>query len=47
METNASRNFVFSIAKLMDDITNQCDWSIHQDVTAMPRSAGACHRCTK
>jgi len=39
METNASRNFVFSIAKMMDNITNQCDWSIHQDITAMPRSA--------
>lgn len=39
MDTNASRCFVFSIAKLMDEVTNHCDWSIHQNLTAMPRSA--------
>lgn len=38
METNASRCFAFSMAKLMDDMTNNCDWSLHQDLTVMPRS---------
>ncbi len=39
MDTNASRCFVFSMGKLMDDLTNNCDWSIHKDLTAIPRSA--------
>jgi len=39
MDTNASRSFVFSMGKLMDDITNNCDWSIHKDLNAMPRAA--------
>ncbi len=39
MDTNASRSFVFSMGKLMDDITNNCDWSIHKDLSAMPRVA--------
>jgi len=39
MDTNASRMFVFSMAQLMDQVTNNCDWSIHQDLSAMPRSA--------
>ncbi len=39
MDTNASRMFVFSMAQLMDQLTNNCDWSIHQDLSAMPRSA--------
>ena len=38
MDTNASRCFVFSMSKLMDDITNNCDWSIHKDLSAMPRA---------
>jgi len=39
MDTNASRMFVFSMAQLMDQVTNNCDWTIHQDLSAMPRSA--------
>jgi len=39
MDTNASRMFVFSMAQLMDQLTNNCDWSMHQDLSAMPRSA--------
>jgi alkylation response protein AidB-like acyl-CoA dehydrogenase len=39
IDTNACRMFTFSMGKLMDDITNQCDWSIHQDLTALPRAA--------
>lgn len=38
-DTNASRCFTYSLAKLLDDVTNNCDWSIHQDLTAMPRAA--------
>jgi alkylation response protein AidB-like acyl-CoA dehydrogenase len=39
IDTNACRSFVFSMGKLMDDLTNNCDWSIHQDPMALPRSA--------
>jgi len=39
MDTNASRCFVLSMGKLMDDITSNCDWSIHKDLSAMPRAA--------
>lgn len=38
MDTNASRSFVFSMASLMDELTNNCDWSIHQDADAAPRA---------
>jgi alkylation response protein AidB-like acyl-CoA dehydrogenase len=38
MDTNASRCFVFSMAKLMDELTDNCNWSIHQDLSAMPRA---------
>ena len=38
MDTNASRCFVFSMGKLMDDLTNNCDWSIHADADALPRA---------
>lgn len=27
------------MAQLMDQVTNNCDWTIHQDLSAMPRSA--------
>ncbi len=37
-ETNASRAFVFAMAKAMDDVTNGCDWSIHRDLKALPRA---------
>jgi alkylation response protein AidB-like acyl-CoA dehydrogenase len=38
MDTNASRCFVLSMAQLMDQLTDHCDWSIHRDLSAMPRS---------
>lgn len=38
IDTNACRMFTFSMGKLMDDLTNDCDWSIHADLTALPRS---------
>ncbi|MBW4553820.1 MAG: acyl-CoA/acyl-ACP dehydrogenase [Aphanocapsa sp. GSE-SYN-MK-11-07L] len=39
MDTNASRAFVFQMGQLMDQVTNNCDWSIHADLSAMPRAA--------
>ena len=38
-ETNCSRCFTFSLAKRLDKITHNCDWSIHKDSTAKPRAA--------
>ena len=26
------------MAQAMDDVTNNCDWSIHKDLTALPRA---------
>jgi alkylation response protein AidB-like acyl-CoA dehydrogenase len=37
-DTNASRSFVFTMAKAMDDVTNDCDWSLHKDLKALPRA---------
>ena len=28
----------FQMSKAMDDLTNNCDWSIHEDVTNLPRA---------
>ncbi|WP_439817175.1 acyl-CoA dehydrogenase family protein [Zavarzinia sp. CC-PAN008] len=39
MDTNASRMFAFSCGQLMDQVTNNCDWSIHDDVANLPRAA--------
>lgn len=39
IDTNACRSFTFSMGKLMDELTNNCDWSIHTDLTALPRAA--------
>ena len=40
IDTNASRALVFQMAKAMDDLTNDCDWSIHKgDVSVLPRAA--------
>ena len=36
--TNASRMFTYGMARAMDDITNNCDWSIHKDVSVLPRA---------
>jgi alkylation response protein AidB-like acyl-CoA dehydrogenase len=39
IDTNACRSFTFSMGKLMDDLTQNCDWSIHADLAALPRAA--------
>ena len=39
IDTSACRMYSFSMGQLMDQITNNCDWSIHADITALPRSA--------
>lgn len=39
IDTNASRLFTFGMAQALDEATNNCDWSIHKDVTVLPRSA--------
>jgi alkylation response protein AidB-like acyl-CoA dehydrogenase len=38
IDTNGCRSFTFSMGKLMDDLTNHCDWSVHEDLAALPRS---------
>jgi alkylation response protein AidB-like acyl-CoA dehydrogenase len=37
-DSNTCRSFVFLMAKAMDDATNNCDWSIHKDLKALPRA---------
>lgn len=39
IDTNSCRSFTFSMGKLMDELTDNCDWSIHADVTALPRAS--------
>ncbi len=39
IDTSACRMYTFSMGQLMDQLTNGCDWSIHADVAALPRSA--------
>ncbi|XP_076065562.1 uncharacterized protein LOC143039423 [Oratosquilla oratoria] len=36
-DTNASRMSLFSLAKAIDDVTNNCDWSLHSDLDFMGR----------
>jgi alkylation response protein AidB-like acyl-CoA dehydrogenase len=39
MDTQASRLYTFSIAKLLDDATENCDWTLHErDPNAAPRT---------
>ncbi len=39
IDTNTSRAMTFQMAKAMDDLTGDCDWSIHKgDVTVLPRA---------
>ncbi|MDZ4791532.1 MAG: acyl-CoA dehydrogenase family protein [Hyphomicrobiales bacterium] len=38
IDTNASRSLVFLMAQALDGVTNNNDWSIHQDLTALPRA---------
>ncbi|MEO1592891.1 MAG: acyl-CoA dehydrogenase, partial [Cyanobacteria bacterium J06632_22] len=39
IDTSACRMYTFSMGQLMDQLTNGCDWSLHQDIAALPRSA--------
>ena len=38
IDTNTCRASDFMMAKAMDDVTNNCDWSLHADPAAIPRS---------
>ncbi|MFZ5789166.1 MAG: acyl-CoA dehydrogenase family protein [Pseudomonadota bacterium] len=38
IDTNTSRAMVFQMAKALDAATNNCDWSIHKDLTVLPRA---------
>ncbi|HVY52082.1 acyl-CoA dehydrogenase [Hypericibacter adhaerens] len=38
IDTNTSRAMVFQMAKAMDVATNNCDWSIHKDLSVLPRA---------
>ena len=39
IDTSACRMYTFSMGQLMDQLTNGCDWSLHADSLALPRSA--------
>ena len=39
IDTSACRMYTFSMGQLMDQLTNGCDWSLHADISALPRSA--------
>jgi alkylation response protein AidB-like acyl-CoA dehydrogenase len=38
IDTNACRSLNFQMARAMDEVTNNCDWSIHKDLKALPRA---------
>ncbi|MSS73559.1 MAG: acyl-CoA dehydrogenase [Candidatus Latescibacteria bacterium] len=38
IDTNTSRAFTFQMGRAMDDVTNDCDWSIHRDLACLPRA---------
>jgi alkylation response protein AidB-like acyl-CoA dehydrogenase len=38
IDTNSCRAFNFMMAQAMDGVTNNCDWSIHSDLKALPRA---------
>lgn len=38
IDTNACRMYSFSMGQLMDQVTDNCDWSLHSDIAALPRS---------
>jgi alkylation response protein AidB-like acyl-CoA dehydrogenase len=38
IDTNSCRAFNFMMAQAMDSATNNCDWSIHIDLKALPRA---------
>lgn len=37
-DTNASRMMTFGMAKALDQVTHNCDWSIHRDPAKLPRA---------
>ncbi len=37
-DTNAARALVFLMGKALDEATKNCDWSIHKDLTLLPRA---------
>ena len=39
IETNASRSMAFLLAQALDKVTNNCDWSVHEDLSHLPRSS--------
>ncbi|MEO1621375.1 MAG: acyl-CoA dehydrogenase family protein, partial [Cyanobacteria bacterium J06632_3] len=39
IDTSACRMYTFSMGQLMDQLTDGCDWSLHADISALPRSA--------
>jgi alkylation response protein AidB-like acyl-CoA dehydrogenase len=39
MDTNAARALTFQMAGALDKLTNNCDWSIHEDIDALPRAS--------
>lgn len=38
IDTNAARALTFQVAKALDDATGGCDWSIHEDLSVLPRA---------
>jgi alkylation response protein AidB-like acyl-CoA dehydrogenase len=38
IDTSACRMYTFSMGQLMDQLTDDCDWSVHADITVLPRS---------
>lgn len=38
IDTNASRMFVYGMGQALDSVTNNCDWSIHSDLSKLPRA---------
>jgi alkylation response protein AidB-like acyl-CoA dehydrogenase len=38
MDTNSVRALDFMLAQAMDSVTNNCDWSLHTDLDALPRA---------
>jgi alkylation response protein AidB-like acyl-CoA dehydrogenase len=37
-DTNAARALVYQMGRAMDEVTNNCDWSLHKDLTKLPRA---------
>ncbi len=38
MDTSTSRSLDYFMAQTLDKLTNNCDWSIHDDIQTLPRS---------